>query len=84
MGAPDSYILSGTNNDGYKAMGDAVALPVASFIGKSFLTKLAEVIYDEQRNQPIERIHHRPWRAVNPEMQNEYPRRLPSCNHYYL
>jgi len=33
-----------------------VALPVASFIGKSFLTKLAEVIYDEQRNQPIERI----------------------------
>ncbi|HWQ42226.1 MAG TPA: hypothetical protein VN456_09355 [Desulfosporosinus sp.] len=25
-------------------MGDAVALPVASFIDKSFLTKLAEVI----------------------------------------
>ena len=59
MGAPDSYILPGTNNDGYKAMGDAVALPVASFIGKSFLTKLAEVIYDEQRNQPIERISSR-------------------------
>lgn len=38
MVAPDSYILPGTNNDGYKAMGDAVALPVASFIGKSFLT----------------------------------------------
>ena len=56
MGAPDSYILPGTYNDGYKAMGDAVALPVASFIGKSFLTKLAEVIYDEQRNQPIEKI----------------------------
>jgi DNA (cytosine-5)-methyltransferase 1 len=49
MGAPDSYILPGAYNDGYRAMGDAVALPVASFIGKSFLTKLAEVIYDEQR-----------------------------------
>ncbi len=56
MGAPDSYILSGTYNDGYKAMGDAVALPVASFIGKSFLTKLAEVIYDKQLNKPIEKI----------------------------
>jgi len=56
MGAPDSYILPGTYNDGYKAMGDAVALPVASFVGKSFLTKLAEVIYDEQRKKPLKSI----------------------------
>jgi DNA (cytosine-5)-methyltransferase 1 len=48
MGAPDSYILPDTYNDAYKAMGDAVALPVASFIGKSFLVRLAEVIYYEQ------------------------------------
>lgn len=46
MGAPDSYALPETYNDGYKAMGDAVALPVAEFVGNMFLTKLAEVIYD--------------------------------------
>jgi len=45
MGAPDSYRLPETYNDGYKAMGDAVALPVAAFIGKAFLSRLAEVIY---------------------------------------
>jgi len=38
MGAPDSYILSDTNNDSYKAMGDAVALPVASFIAAGNLS----------------------------------------------
>lgn len=47
MGAPDSFILPGTYNDGYKAMGDAVAMPVAQFIGERFLTKIAEAVYDE-------------------------------------
>lgn len=47
MGAPDSFILPGSYNDGYKAMGDAVALPVAQFIGKRFLTKIAEAIYND-------------------------------------
>lgn len=47
MGAPDSFILPGTYNDGYKAMGDAVALPVARFIGEKFLAKIAEAIYDD-------------------------------------
>ena len=45
MGAPDSYVLPGSYNDGYKAMGDAVAMPVAKFIGERFLAKLAEAIY---------------------------------------
>jgi DNA (cytosine-5)-methyltransferase 1 len=45
MGAPDSFVLPEKDNDGYKAMGDAVVIPVASFVGSSFLTKLAEVIY---------------------------------------
>ena len=49
MGAPDSFILSGSYNDGYKAMGDAVAVPVAKFIGERFLTKIAEAVYDDQR-----------------------------------
>lgn len=46
MGAPDSFVLPGSYNDGYKAMGDAVAMSVAQFIGEKFLTKLAEAIYD--------------------------------------
>jgi DNA (cytosine-5)-methyltransferase 1 len=46
MGAPDSFVLPGTYNDGYKAMGDAVALPVARFIGENFLVKIAEAVYN--------------------------------------
>lgn len=47
MGAPDSFVLPGTYNDGYKAMGDAVAMPVAQFIGERFLAIIAEAIYDD-------------------------------------
>lgn len=47
MGAPDDFILPGSYNDGYKAMGDAVVVPVSQFIGKNFLVKLAEAIYHD-------------------------------------
>ena len=47
MGAPDSFELPGSYNDGYKAMGDAVAAPVAQFIGERFLTKIAEAVYND-------------------------------------
>lgn len=47
MGAPDSFILPGTYNDGYKAMGDAVVMPVARFLGERFLTKIAEAVYND-------------------------------------
>ena len=47
MGASDDFVLPKTANDGYKAMGDAVVVPVVSFIGKSFLTKLAEAAYGQ-------------------------------------
>ena len=50
MGAPDSFVLPETYNDGYKAMGDAVVVPVANFIGKAFLTKLSEAAYCEQHH----------------------------------
>jgi DNA (cytosine-5)-methyltransferase 1 len=57
MGAPDSFVLPETYNDGYKAMGDAVVLPVARFIGESFLTRLMEAAYGEQQYiQATERI----------------------------
>lgn len=47
MGAPDTFVLPGTYNDGYKAMGDAVVAPVAKFIGERFLMKIAEAVYDD-------------------------------------
>lgn len=47
MGAPDSFILPGSYNDGYKAMGDAVVMPVAQFLGERFLTKIAEAVYGD-------------------------------------
>ncbi|MCP5055010.1 MAG: DNA cytosine methyltransferase [bacterium] len=42
MGAPDDFILPGTYNDGYAAMGDAVAVPVTKYISKHLLQPLAE------------------------------------------
>jgi DNA (cytosine-5)-methyltransferase 1 len=59
MGAPDTFALPDTYNDGYKAMGDAVVLPVATFIGRSFLTRLAEAAYGKQCAQQVEVIQKR-------------------------
>lgn len=42
MGAPDSYRIPGSYSDGYKAMGDAVAAPVARWLGVHFLAPLAQ------------------------------------------
>ena len=42
MGAPDTYILPGSYNDGYRAMGDAVAVPVTRWITSHLLAPLAE------------------------------------------
>jgi len=44
MGAPDTYLLPGTYNDGYRAMGDAVALPVVRFLAQHLLVPLASAI----------------------------------------
>lgn len=46
MGAPDAFELPGSANDGYMAMGDAVAMPVAAFLSKSFLKKLVVTSYE--------------------------------------
>jgi DNA (cytosine-5)-methyltransferase 1 len=46
MGAPESYQLPGTFNDGYKAMGDAVAAPVAAYLAKHLLSPLAAACSD--------------------------------------
>ena len=41
MGAPDSFKLPGSYNDGYRAMGDAVAVPVAKWLAQYLLAPLA-------------------------------------------
>ena len=51
MGAPDSYELPGNYNDGYRAMGDAVAVPVASFLAKELLAPLAD-----RRNKNVKSV----------------------------
>ena len=44
MGAPKNYKIPGTYNDGYKAMGDAVAVPVSYFLAENLLFPLAKLI----------------------------------------
>lgn len=44
MGAPDDFILPGTYNDGYMAMGDAVAAPVASYLAEHLLLPLVKAL----------------------------------------
>jgi len=46
MGAPESFKLPGTFNDGYKAMGDAVAAPVAAYLAKHLLSPLVAACND--------------------------------------
>lgn len=41
MGAPDTFALPANYNDGYKAMGDGVAVPVVDWLSTHLLTPLA-------------------------------------------
>lgn len=47
MGAPEDFVLPENYNDGYYAMGDAVAAPVAEWLGKNILKPLVEAAYGE-------------------------------------
>ncbi|KLU57921.1 cytosine methyltransferase [Paenibacillus sp. VT-400] len=47
MGAPESYKFPGSYNDGYRAMGDAVAVPVARYLAKHLLANLATLNSDQ-------------------------------------
>ena len=46
MGAPERFVIPGGYNDGYKAMGDAVAAPVAAYLGRHLLRPLTEAAYE--------------------------------------
>lgn len=41
MGAPDTYRIGGSYNDGYRAMGDAVAVPATRWLTRHLLAPLA-------------------------------------------
>jgi len=41
MGADEQFVLPGTYNDGYRAMGDAVAVPVTGFLSEHLFAPLA-------------------------------------------
>ena len=43
MGADDSFELPGAYNDGYRAMGDAVAVPVTRFLSQNLLAPLVRL-----------------------------------------
>lgn len=42
MGAPDTFAIPGTYNDGYRAMGDAVAVPVTRWLARHLLEPLTQ------------------------------------------
>lgn len=44
MGVPDSYIIPGSYNDGYMAMGDAVAVPVVEYLSSQLLAPLSKAV----------------------------------------
>lgn len=48
MGVPDSYWLPPNYNNAYRAMGDAVAVPVVQWLSKHLLLPLAEACAAEQ------------------------------------
>jgi DNA (cytosine-5)-methyltransferase 1 len=49
MGAPETYALPGSYNDGYRAMGDAVAVPVVLYLAQHLLAPLAKALHVESR-----------------------------------
>ena len=49
MGVRKSYKIPGSYNDGYKAMGDAVAVPVARYLARHLLAPLADKALEESR-----------------------------------
>lgn len=51
MGAPSSFSLPGSYNEGYGAMGDAVAFPVVDFLASNLLSPLAKEI--SSHNSPL-------------------------------
>ncbi len=44
MGVPDSFWLPDSYNDGYRAMGDGVAVPVVKWLSQNLLVRLRKAL----------------------------------------
>ncbi len=64
MGAPDSYKLVGTYNDRYRAMGDAVAVPVTRWLSEHLLSPLARRLKQTEGCGSIAPLE--PWMTTSP------------------
>lgn len=49
MGVRKDYRIPGTYNDGYKALGDAVAIPVVRHLARNLLAPLANIVMENNR-----------------------------------
>jgi len=56
MGVPDYFILPDNQNEGYSAMGDAVAVPVTNYLTKYLLKPIADYYYETINNQIIRKV----------------------------
>jgi DNA (cytosine-5)-methyltransferase 1 len=56
MGAPDSYELRGSYNDAYRAMGDAVAVPVTRWLTRYLLAPLAARARQDQADTIVRNL----------------------------
>ena len=57
MGVPDSFALPDHYNNAYKAMGDAVAVPVVSWLSEKLLLPMAMLLPDGSRAMPLAKNH---------------------------
>lgn len=58
MGVPEGYKLPDNYNDGYHAMGDAVAVPVVSWLSEHLLLPLASRVEQCMSTRPTQHVEH--------------------------
>jgi DNA (cytosine-5)-methyltransferase 1 len=59
MGVDDSFKLPVAYNQAYKAMGDAVAVPVVAWLSTYLLTPMAQSLRAAERHEPAQEFHDR-------------------------
>jgi C-5 cytosine-specific DNA methylase len=75
MGAHKTYKIPGTYNDGYRAMGDAVAVPVSRYLAETLLSPLAKLIKESSRGGRANQQRQRGQHAKVCHLSKRSPRR---------
>jgi len=57
MGAEERYLIPGTYNDGYKAMGDGVVAPVVEHLAACLLKPLSDKVKENGRRKTAPQTH---------------------------